>query len=94
MALEQEAVIATLPAPKAYIRPFYLRIDKRQESTTVGHEMATYASEEDAKTANEPRKTHSMNLTEKEQKEITDAVCGLLYKFQKTREDFADAKDV
>lgn len=94
MALEQEAVIATLLAPKSYTRPHYVRIDKQANGATIGHQMATYASEKDAKTASKPRIVHSMDLTESEQKEITDTVFSLLYKFQKTREDFANATDV
>ena len=92
MALEQATVINTLKAPKAYTRPWYLRIDKKCTTTSIGHKMATYNSKADAETG-EPRLTHEMDLTAEEQKEIADTVCNLLYKFQKTREDFAEAKD-
>jgi hypothetical protein len=95
MALEQEEVINTLTAPKSYTRPLYCRVDKSATgSVTVGHKMATYNSKEDGETADRPRRTHSMNLTEDERDEMAAAVFALLYKFQKKREEFAKAKDV
>ncbi len=47
-------------------------------SVTVGHKMATYNSKEDGETANRPRKTPTMNLTEEERDEMENEMMYIL----------------